>query len=155
MKTMTLEELAQRVPERIAQAQQDNILITRDGDPVAVLLGIENKDEEDWSYQISPEFWKMIAERRREVGGIPLEQVKAELLNGQELIPRYSMIIQWSDEDQVYVVTLPEFGGCKTHGETYEEAAIKGEEALVSLMEAHLADGKPLPEPAKLGSVPA
>ena len=35
----------------------------------------------------------------------------------------YSMLIQWSDDDRVFVVTLPEFGGCKTHGATYEEAA--------------------------------
>ena len=32
--------------------------------------------------------------------------------------------IQWSEEDQAYVVTLPEWGDfAKTHGETYEEAA--------------------------------
>ena len=37
---------------------------------------------------------------------------------------QYSMIIQWSDEDQVYIVHLPEFGPyAQTHGSTYEEAA--------------------------------
>ena len=36
--------------------------------------------------------------------------------------PKYTVIIQWSEEDQVYVVSLPEWGiGCKTHGETYEK----------------------------------
>ncbi len=35
---------------------------------------------------------------------------------------RYSMYIQWSDEDQVYIVTVPELPGCKTHGKTYVEA---------------------------------
>ncbi len=59
---------------------------------------------------------------------------------------RYSMLIQWSDEDQVYIVTLPEFGGCMTHGETYEDAARMGQEALESLIEAYQADGRPLPE---------
>jgi len=59
------------------------------------------------------------------------------------------MIIQWSDEDQVYIVTLPEFGGCKTHGKTYEEAARMGQEVLEMLVEAYQADGSPLPEPAK------
>ncbi len=65
----------------------------------------------------------------------------------------FSMVIQWSDEDQAYVVSLPEFGPyAKTHGSTYEEAARQGQEALESLLEAYQADGRPLPEPAKLGS---
>jgi antitoxin HicB len=65
---------------------------------------------------------------------------------------RYSMLIQWSDEDQVYVVTLPEFDGNKTHGATYEEAARMGCEALESLIDAYRAEGWPLPEPALLDS---
>src|SRR5438093_7862525 len=38
------------------------------------------------------------------------------------MILPYSMVIQWSDEDEAYIVSLPEFGGCKTHGATYQEA---------------------------------
>jgi predicted RNase H-like HicB family nuclease len=64
----------------------------------------------------------------------------------------YSMVIQWSDEDQVFIVTLPEFGGNKTHGETYAKAAKMGQEVLESLIEAYQAEGWPLPEPAKFGS---
>jgi antitoxin HicB len=60
---------------------------------------------------------------------------------------RYTMLIQWSDEDRAYITTLPEFGGCMTHGETYEDAARMGQEALESLIEAYQADGRPLPEP--------
>jgi antitoxin HicB len=67
--------------------------------------------------------------------------------------PQYSMIIQWSDEDQVYIVSLPEFGPyAKTHGETYEEAARQGQEVLEILIESGLAEGDTLPEPAKFGS---
>ena len=50
--------------------------------------------------------------------------------------PRYTVIIQWSDEDQAYVVSLPEWGPyCKTHGATYEEAARNAQEALELLVE--------------------
>ena len=39
---------------------------------------------------------------------------------------RYSMIIQWSDEDQLFLVTIPEFADLVvmpcTHGKTREEA---------------------------------
>jgi predicted RNase H-like HicB family nuclease len=63
------------------------------------------------------------------------------------------MVIQWSDEDNLYVVTLPEFGPyAHTHGATYEEAARQGQDALESLIEAYQADGTPLPEPCLLGS---
>ncbi len=50
--------------------------------------------------------------------------------------PRYTVIIQWSDEDQLYVVSLPEWGiGCKTHGATYEEAAKNAREVLEMLLD--------------------
>ena len=59
----------------------------------------------------------------------------------------YSMIIQWSDEDQAYIVTLPEFSNCRTHGETYEEAVKNGEEVLDLLIATFREEGKPLPAP--------
>lgn len=34
----------------------------------------------------------------------------------------YSLVIQWDDEDKIYIVSVPELAGCKTHGKTYEEA---------------------------------
>jgi predicted RNase H-like HicB family nuclease len=66
----------------------------------------------------------------------------------------YSMLIQWSEEDQVYVVTLPEFDGNKTHGDSYEEAARHGHEVLELLIETYQAEGWPLPQPS-LFSMPA
>lgn len=68
--------------------------------------------------------------------------------------PNYSMIIQWSDEDQVFVVSLPEFGPyCHTHGSTYEEAAKMGQECLESVIDAYQAWGKQLPEPVKFQGI--
>ncbi|WP_371876235.1 type II toxin-antitoxin system HicB family antitoxin [Dictyobacter vulcani] len=34
----------------------------------------------------------------------------------------YSMIIHWDNNDQIYVVSVPELPGCMTHGQTYEVA---------------------------------
>ena len=62
---------------------------------------------------------------------------------------RYSMVIQWSDQDQSFLVSLPEFGDCKTHGNTYEEAAKHGQEVLEILIESAQQDGEELPEPRK------
>ncbi|OUC16355.1 MAG: hypothetical protein B0A82_02220 [Alkalinema sp. CACIAM 70d] len=61
---------------------------------------------------------------------------------------RYTIIIQWSDEDQCYVVSLPEWGDyCHTHGDTYEEALQNACEVLELLTESTLEEGKPLPNP--------
>jgi predicted RNase H-like HicB family nuclease len=66
---------------------------------------------------------------------------------------RYSMVIQWSDEDQVYIVSLPEFGPySKTHGATYAEAVKNGEEVLELLIESSQEEGEPLPPPATFGT---
>lgn len=59
----------------------------------------------------------------------------------------YSMYIRWSDEDQAYVVTVPELPGCRTHGDTYEEAARQGQDAIESWIMAALADNDPIPAP--------
>lgn len=61
----------------------------------------------------------------------------------------YSMLIQWSDGDEAFVVSLPEFGeGCKSHGATYEEAVRNGREVLELLIDAYHAEGRKLPVPA-------
>ena len=58
---------------------------------------------------------------------------------------------QWSDEDEAYVVMLPEFGGCMTHGDTYELAVKHGREVLELLVESYAEEGRKLPKPARVG----
>lgn len=66
------------------------------------------------------------------------------------------MLVQWSDEDQAYLVTLPEWEGRVfgpvTHGETYEEAVKNGRVALESLIASASKHGEPLPEPRVFAS---
>jgi antitoxin HicB len=63
--------------------------------------------------------------------------------------PKYTMIIQWSEEDNCYVVGFPDFVGQKwrTHGDSYQEAVIKGVEVLELLIEDYRLAGEPLPIP--------
>ncbi|HCQ21720.1 MAG: type II toxin-antitoxin system HicB family antitoxin [Aphanizomenon flos-aquae Clear-A1] len=64
----------------------------------------------------------------------------------------YTIIIQWSQEDNCFVVSLPEWGEfCHTHGDTYQEALDNAQEVLEMLIESCLEDGEPLPEPKTLG----
>ncbi|MGK7940796.1 MAG: type II toxin-antitoxin system HicB family antitoxin [Crocosphaera sp.] len=51
----------------------------------------------------------------------------------------YTIIIQWSNEDNCYVVSLHEWGEyCHTHGDTYEEAFNNAQEVLELLIESAL-----------------
>ena len=60
----------------------------------------------------------------------------------------YSMVIEWSDEDGVFVVSLPEWGDLlHTHGETYEEALQRGKELIGALIASRQQHGEPLPQP--------
>lgn len=63
------------------------------------------------------------------------------------MTPHYSMVIQWSDDDNAFVVTLPEFPVSQTHGRTYEEAVRNGREVLDLLIETYRAEGRTLPKP--------
>jgi predicted RNase H-like HicB family nuclease len=67
---------------------------------------------------------------------------------------KYTIVIKWSEEDNCYVVLLPEFTNVMqpcTHGDTYEEAVKNAEEVLEMLIESSLEDGELLPEPQTLG----
>ncbi len=73
-----------------------------------------------------------------------------------ELKPRYAVIVQWSDEDDCFVVSLPEWGEfCHTHGETYEEAIANAQEVLEMLIEGAIDRGENLPVPQRFNPMTA
>jgi predicted RNase H-like HicB family nuclease len=59
----------------------------------------------------------------------------------------YSILIQWLEDDQAYVVSLPEWG---EYAHTYEEARQNAQEVLADLVYGYQAIGKPLPQPKML-----
>lgn len=84
----------------------------------------------------------------------------------------YSMILRWSNEDELFLVTIPEFSdtillrrryanedGCRhrvvmpcTHSKTREEAICRGEELIEMYLEAWQAENEPIPEPYTLAN---
>ena len=46
--------------------------------------------------------------------------------------PPYSMILEWDSRGDIFVVTVPELPGCRTHGRTYEEAVRQGQDAIAT-----------------------
>ncbi len=60
----------------------------------------------------------------------------------------YSMMINWSDTNGCFIVSIPEFGrSATTHGETWEEAVAMGKDLMESCIMWAKNDGNPLPEP--------
>ena len=61
-------------------------------------------------------------------------------------IPRYGMILWWSDEDGAFVVDVPELPGCMAHGATRAAAIENAEAAIVFWLKTANADGIPVPQ---------
>jgi antitoxin HicB len=57
----------------------------------------------------------------------------------------YSMLLEWEPEGGVFVVTVPELPGCRTHGKSYEEAVKHGQEVIELWIEDARAAGEPIP----------
>ena len=60
---------------------------------------------------------------------------------------RYSMSIEWDPEDEIYVATVPELPGCRTHGMSHEEAVKQALDAIESWLDAARAEGQEIPAP--------
>lgn len=80
MKEATLEQFTQEPQTFLRAAQQERILVTQDGQLVALVVGLENKDAEDWHLEMSPAFWQMIEERRQRPT-LPFAAVEATLFD--------------------------------------------------------------------------
>ena len=60
---------------------------------------------------------------------------------------RYELIIYWSDEDEAYLVEVPELPGCMADGDTYAEAVANAEDAMRAWIETARELGRAVPEP--------
>jgi predicted RNase H-like HicB family nuclease len=84
-----------------------------------------------------------------------LEMKKREPFTAEELAEasRYEIVIQWSEEDQVFIASVPELRGAKTHGNTPAEAAEKAVEVAASWIYGSRQLGHEVPEPRVLAGV--
>lgn len=60
---------------------------------------------------------------------------------------KYETIIYWSEEDNAYLVEVPELPGCMAHGDTYEYALANAKEAIQLWLDTAIEFGDPVPEP--------
>ena len=78
MKTISVRDLQKRIRSVMETAQNDQVVITRNGQPIAVVVGVEGADWETVAIEISRSFWKEIA-RRRNQETISLAEIRKRL----------------------------------------------------------------------------
>ena len=64
MKTISIDQST--LDACVQEAQRERVMITRDGVPVALIVGVEGLDEEQLRLSSSHDFWQLIAERRQQ-----------------------------------------------------------------------------------------
>jgi len=60
---------------------------------------------------------------------------------------RYELIIYWSQEDEAFIVEVPELPGCTADGSTYKEAVDNAEVVIQEWIETAKELGRPIPQP--------
>lgn len=60
---------------------------------------------------------------------------------------KYELIIYWSDEDNSFIVEVPELPGCMADGETYEQAVLNATCIIEEWIETARNLGRTIPEP--------
>lgn len=71
------------------------------------------------------------------------------------LAGKYSRFIRWSDEDNCYIGSLPDFEKDCTHGETLEEVNRNLQEVAEMYIESYLEKGMELPRPRAIAISPS
>lgn len=62
MKVISLERA--NLNSCVSDSQHERVVITREGKPVALIVGVEGLDQEQLQLGTSDRFWKLITERR-------------------------------------------------------------------------------------------
>ena len=60
---------------------------------------------------------------------------------------RYEMIIYWSEEDQSFVVEVPELADCMADGPTYRKAVANAERVIDEWIQTAYELGREIPVP--------
>ena len=58
---------------------------------------------------------------------------------------KYGLIVYWSEEDNAFLVEVPELPGCMADGATYQEAVTHAEEVIAEWLETARGLGRPIP----------
>jgi prevent-host-death family protein len=82
MKRLELKEATHPLTEYVREVQDEPVVFTVDGDPVAALVGIEGMDWESFSLSTNPDFIAILEQSRAQYkaeGGISSDEVRKRL----------------------------------------------------------------------------
>ncbi len=82
MKTVAVEDPTLTVSKLVEMAESEPVVVTRNGQPIAGMLELDEGDIEAWSLGSNPDFIAMIErsrERGRREGAISLDEVRRRL----------------------------------------------------------------------------
>jgi len=79
VRIVPLAEAKNELSAYVDRAQGDQVLITRHGKPAAIMIGVEGEDLEDLLTRADPQFWQMIAERRKSSKTISESELRKRL----------------------------------------------------------------------------
>lgn len=60
---------------------------------------------------------------------------------------RYEVIIYWSEDDQAFIVEVPELAGCMAEGKSYQEVVANVETIIDEWIDTGRELGRPIPAP--------
>lgn len=60
---------------------------------------------------------------------------------------KYEMIVYWSDDDEAFIVEVPELPGCAADGPTYLKAVQNAEKVIKEWIETAEELGRAIPQP--------
>ncbi len=62
-------------------------------------------------------------------------------------MPKYEVIIYWSQEDEAFIAEVPELPGCASDGKTYQQALANVEIVIREWIETAKELGRAIPAP--------
>ncbi|MCC6766966.1 MAG: type II toxin-antitoxin system Phd/YefM family antitoxin [Deltaproteobacteria bacterium] len=77
MRVLAIREAKSGLSATLEDAQRERILITRNGRPCAIVIGVEGRDLEDVMLMSNPRFWRMIEASRKDPRTYSLDEVRA------------------------------------------------------------------------------
>ena len=63
------------------------------------------------------------------------------------MLIKYELVIYWSEEDEAFIVEVPELPGCMADGKTYQEAVTNAEIVIQEWIDTAKDLGRPIPSP--------
>ena len=76
MRVLALRDAKTGLSATLDEAQRDRVLITRNGKPSAIVIGVEGREFEDVLLMSNPRFWEMIEASRKNPKMYSMDEVR-------------------------------------------------------------------------------